>query len=53
MRGDVTLGSEQHPSELGLETITPDRVLGNDGTLERLMNDVRTLLSSLFQGNPQ
>jgi hypothetical protein len=49
MRGDTTLGSDLHPSEAGLETIIPNKVLENNGSLEQLMDSIRDLLHVLVK----
>ncbi len=43
-RGDVTLGAEDHVTELGLEEIVATSVIKNEGSLEELEISLRELL---------
>ncbi|HLZ62480.1 MAG TPA: hypothetical protein VKR06_36500 [Ktedonosporobacter sp.] len=47
LRGDITPGSDQHESEMGLENIRSDHTLINTGTLEQLREHVEILLEEL------
>ncbi len=47
-RGDISLESSQHPTEQGLDTIKPDHIITNNGTLADLKTEVTSFLHELF-----
>jgi cytidine deaminase len=47
-RGDMTLGSEHHSTEMGLDDVKPNAVIENNSTIESLRQELGALLETQF-----